>query len=424
MDTNIAVIEWSPSLVRGYDPLSRQTVSGKSVSDVLGKIGSPRSVGLCLGRRASLIRDVHLPDVGKQEGRMVLKIRLETLFPAMEEDLAFDYVKGTHRSEDGVLATVAGVKSEILRKALQELRSAGCSAEWVAPTSLGAVTVARALGHDDAVVVESVAGQFFVDVVRHGSLVFSRSTVDSGSVEERHSEVLRSLAAYGLHSAAVIAVKGTDLGGDVRVVEDGTLQAMATDPLSDFNIELPEDIVHRAKARAAMKVRVAVVLWLVAVAAGVYVYLDRAGMAQAYATAAMSQQSKRDKVKQEMNDVSAKVKMQEGNKASLDTAFAPSQPITDVLTLVSNTLPEGAWLTGVTFERGKDIQIRGTAIRGETVSNYVSELALNNRLRNVVLQFANNTEIENTPVIQFSVTAHVVGNFPLANASQKRAKTR
>lgn len=355
---------------------------------------------------------------------MVLSLRLESLFPAMATDLAFDFSKGTHRGEDGVLATVVGVRSEQLRQAQRDLRDSGCIAAWVAPVALGAVAVAKSAGHDDAIVVESSGGQLCLDIVRHGSLVFSRSAVDGGTVESRHSEVLRTLAAFGLHSAALIAVKGTDLGNDVKEVEQGTLEAMSRHSAEHFDIELPEDIAQRAKSRTGLRTRIAATLWAAVLVVAAYVYFERDDMARSYAKSQQSQQRERDDARKQMNEVASLVSTAEKNESTLGIAFVPSQPVTDVLTLVSNTLPSSAWLTGVTFERGKDLQIRGTAIHGEAVSNYVSELALNSRLRDVTLQFANNTEIEATPVVQFSVTAHVVGNFPLVEKTTKRGGTR
>ncbi len=81
-------------------------------------------------------------------------------------------------------------------------------------------------------------------------------------------------------------------------------------------------------------------------------------------------------------------------------------------------MPEGAWLTGLTWERGKPIQIRGTALNSDLVSELIASLAVNERLRDVELQYANDGEIETTPVVQFNVTAHVVGNLPLAETTR------
>ena len=49
---------------------------------------------------------------------------------------------------------------------------------------------------------------------------------------------------------------------------------------------------------------------------------------------------------------------------------------------------------------------------------------MESRFRNVQLIFANNAEIEGTPVVQFAITAHVVGNFPLVDDAGKKRTSR
>jgi hypothetical protein len=103
---------------------------------------------------------------------------------------------------------------------------------------------------------------------------------------------------------------------------------------------------------------------------------------------------------------------------SLDLAFEPKQRLGDVTFLVNNLCPEGLWLTGLTIERGKLALIRGTAINGEAVYKYLDRLTTQDRFRDVKLVFANNGQIEKVSVVQFSISAHVVGNLPLAEAKK------
>lgn len=413
MEGNIAVVEWSLGLARAYNPATRQTATAPTLAEALTKVGAAGPVGLCLGRRVSFVRETHVPAVDKSELRLIVNVQLESLFPAVRTELAFDYDLGTQRYDDGVQATVCAVPADNLRLAIGQVVAAGASVAWTAPTALGAIHVARLAGHDDAIVVEEEGGFLHLDIVRHGMLVYSRSAVAPASREERQAEVSRTLASYGLPSAAVIAVGETDLGTDVRTAKEGTLEAMSAHDKAEINIELPEAIVGKIKRASAAKSRLALFLWLAVLCVAGLAYIDR----EEAARAAAEIESKRDREVKGLDTTvglyTTELERLNSTSESLDLAFQPAQTVGDVLTLVSNSAPSEIWLSGITFERGKPLQVRGVALSGEAVSAYVSALALETRFRDVQLVFANNSEIDGRPVVQFAITAHVVGNLPL-----------
>ena len=188
-----------------------------------------------------------------------------------------------------------------------------------------------------------------------------------------------------------------------------------------LNIELPETVVQRRKRASHARTRVALFVWLAALVLGALVWMDRDAAAREASAESTEAGRLRAGVAEDIDMIGGRLSAAKSSLSDLNVAFKPAQPISDVLTLVSNSVPEGAWLTGVTFERGKPILIRGTALEGSAVTAYTEALALNERLRDVQLVFANNAEIEGTPVVQFSISAHVVGNLPLADASNRRA---
>ena len=422
MENNIAVVEWSPDAFRAYNPATRQTSTGASIEEALHRVGSPGSVGLCMGRRASFVRETRTPNVDRADLRTIVGVQMEALFSAVHAELAFDFVTGAKTFDDGVQTTVAAVQAESLRKALSDVHSAGARVAWTAPTALGAAAVAHAQGHDDAIVVELVDGELNLDVVRYGMLVYSRTAIDPGNLEGRQGEVQRTLAAYGIPSAVVIAVEGTALGNDVRHSADGPLQAMSHHSPAALNIELPEVVVGKARRASQGKFRFAAVLWLAALIYGGYVYYSRSGAAQALTASVNKAARERQDVQKKIDALVAEKSAADANFKKIQQALAPSQPISDVLTLIVNSVPKDAWINGITFERAKPIQIRGTALTSDAVTQYTAALAMNDRLRDVQLQFANNSDIEKTPVVQFAVTAHVIGNLPLIEDSKRGAK--
>lgn len=423
-ETNIAIVEWSPDGARAYNPATRQTASGASVSEALGKVGAAGAVGLCLSRRVSFVRETHVPAVEKSELRLIVHVQLESLFPAVRSELAFDYDLGTHRYDDGVQTTVCAIQADHLRAAIKEVEEAGARVAWAAPTAMGASKVAQASGHDDAIIVERDGSFLNLDIVRHGMLVYSRAVLTPDSREGRQSEVSRTLAGYGLPSAAVIAVGDTDLGEDVRRAQDGTLPAMSGHDPARVNVELPEAVATKAKRAAQAKSRLALVLWLAVVCVGALAYDGRSQRADEFAAAQAKQSGQVTSLTNDVDLYSTRLASVNADVDGLKLAFQPKQSVADVLTVVSNTLPNNAWLTGVTFERGEEIQIRGTALDGSVVSAYNAALAMESRFRDVQLVFANNADIEGTPVVQFAITAHVVGNFPLVDTKGKKRSSR
>jgi hypothetical protein len=108
---------------------------------------------------------------------------------------------------------------------------------------------------------------------------------------------------------------------------------------------------------------------------------------------------------------------------TLRRAFDTPQPLSDVVAVVGDSMPEGAWMTGLNLERGKLLQVRGTAKTADEVAKLVEKLGTLPRFRDVRLVFANSAKIDDQPVVQFSVTARAVGNLPLPTQERKtRAK--
>jgi Tfp pilus assembly protein PilN len=107
-------------------------------------------------------------------------------------------------------------------------------------------------------------------------------------------------------------------------------------------------------------------------------------------------------------------------QAAIDRGFHPAQTVTDMMATATNVAPQGVWLTGLAVERGKTLTLRGTATNGDGVTNYQRSLVDEERFRDVKLVVVNNTEIENTPVVQFSFSAFPVGNLPLTDPDAKK----
>lgn len=416
----IAVVEWSPGKVRAYNPATRQSATDETVDGALRKVGAPSKVGLCLSRRISFVREARLPDVEKHQARMVLDLRLDDIFPAMGSSLSFDFVMGAHRYDDGVQTTVTAVPSETLRQAKAEVKAAGAEVAWTAPVALGSIAVGGAYAPQAYAVAESDGEFLNIDVVRHGSLVFARSILDPVDSAARSAELARTVAASGVSDVVPVSVNGMELIGGRPGGGHGPLEAMAEHDGAVLDVVTPEEAQKTIKAASSAKNRLALLLWLGVVCVGGLVWNDRMDAADAVSAISSKDASQKQKARDVINVVNGALNTESTKRERVMLGFAPAQQPSDVLSVVANAVPNGAWLTGATFERGKMLQVRGVALRSDAVGDFTTALALDDRFRDVKLVFSNNAEIESTPVVQFAITMHVVGNLPLDDKDVRR----
>ena len=109
----------------------------------------------------------------------------------------------------------------------------------------------------------------------------------------------------------------------------------------------------------------------------------------------------------------------------LDPAFAPGQRLSDALATITMSAPQTVWLTGVNMDRGRPLQIRGTALTNEAVTQFVNTLGASDRFRDVQLVNASTAKIEQTEVVNFTMNVTAVANVPLPKPikSKKAAGT-
>ena len=187
-------------------------------------------------------------------------------------------------------------------------------------------------------------------------------------------------------------------------------------------MEPPIEAAKRSAMQAAGRARLALLLWASCITLGVLVFLDRSDEAKEArkedaqaAVALRKQRLVRDSV---ASDISKQRQLSE----QLERAFEPGQRLIDVLSISGDLAPGNIWLTGSVLERGKPILIRGTSTNSASVASYVESLGAQDRFRDVKLVFANSGDINQQPVVQFSVSMHAVGNLPLIDPKKSGAK--
>lgn len=418
--SHLPIIEWSPESCLFAHP-GGAVQSAPTPAAALDALGRPKRVVVALGRRQVFVKPVRLPDVAPEEAKALLRFRLEEFFPLPADELAYDVRFTDDLNSEGRLANVFAAKSETLRQAKNEFKRAGASIERAVPASLGSV---YSLSDDESAAVVSPAAEgIAIDVVRDGLVLASRVAAMASTSAELESEIARALA-----SADVVAPTRVFSSLHEQLPQDTTFDlhpvaALGTHTLQ-LNLRLPEDIAREANQKLMGRRRLAVLLIAAAVCVGGISYMDRDDAARL----ARAEEAKTERMVKELNTRKSLIASQ---ISKLDTVSSivvdglePRQTLSDVVLVAANSTPEGLWLTGMNLERGKDLNVRGTAKSNAAVSAYSDALSASSRLRNVSLVFSNNNTIGETPVVQFSITAHVIGNLPLVEPKKERSSRR
>ena len=409
-------IEWSPGWVQAVNILTGETAQAASLTELGPILSRHRQALVGVSRRLVFYKTLRLPRASRDDLQQLLEMQIEQLFPLTSNQLSFDFIQTSDQNAEGVLTLVAAMRTEDLKQLKQELQQAGLTAARILPISLGAPAVAAKAGVEDALVIQETPQGLTLDVVLGGRLHFSRTAIpDSDPL----CEAQRTMAASRAENLPLIACGGLSLPGATssRATPLGIL-----DEAPSFHFELAEDRLRAKAKKAAARTRLAVLMLLSAVLLVVLIWADRSDAQSVIRRGEATWARELQKLRSTRNAEMAKAERAVAMQTALNRAFQPAQPLSDVVALVSNSLPAGAWLTGLTVERGKPVQVRGAALASSHVAQLVYRLGGSPRFRDVKLVFANEAKINEVAVTQFSVTAFAVGNLPMPAPAKKAAR--
>jgi hypothetical protein len=417
----LPIIEWRPDGVRVYDPVTGKTSNAPNVRTAAINLSS-KLVGLVIGRSHSFVKTIHLPDTSKSEALPAFQLQLGTHFPLGSDALAADFEFLDEKSSEGRLALAVAAKTELIKKALDDLKASGLSAAWTAPAALGGQALAESEGTANALVITEISDGISLDVIQSGSLVYSRSVKGEVTASLIESAIARTAAASGAKSAQVLAAGGLEIAGAEGRTKLDDLSALSLSDGPELLLVLPEQIAALDKKKTRSRGLIALVAFVVAAGTVDMVMQDYEFAGKEAAKATNINADARKYFKDQHRIINADLVKLENEAAVLSNAFEPAQQPGDVAQVAANLVPEGVWLTGLTIDRGRPLQIRGTARTSEAVSLYVQTLSASERLRDVKLLFANNAKIDETAIVRFSVTAHIVGSYPLVQKQTRRSR--
>ena len=245
-----------------------------------------------------------------------------------------------------------------------------------------------------------------------------------GRSESGESE--RTLAAAGIEDIPLLAAGDTEQLRAATSVLSGvvTQSSAALDLLHEappFMFELAEDRIREKRKRVNLQVRVAAVAMIVSLAAAGTVWADRAQKESAVSHEKSKWTRQLNTQKSTLDTETTAAQASVSKEMTLKDAFVTPQPIEDIAAVAGDQLPKSVWLTGITAERGKPVQIRGTATDSDDVARYLKSLTDSKRFRDVRLVVANTGRISESTVVEFNLTAHAIGNLPMPKPALKKS---
>ena len=416
------VVEWSPGAVSAYDSHTHKTVKGGSLGDIVGQVTS-KDVVVAVGRRACFVRSVNVPDAPKHDLLQALSLSIGQHVPIGAGEACIDLRLLSEVGPEGRSATLVAMKASDLRSLYDEAKHAGIRIIATVPAAYGSWLLASGTAVPDCAAVSEGAEGVGVDLIQGGELRYSRALPPNSYNGQLAPELARTFSAAGLRTMPTLAA-GIAVPAASYKLEKTPLEALSGTgwSLPGVEFELPEAVQARTRSTQSRKSRMAFFLCAAAVILILYGYLDWASAENSVASTRSKVTSELTKLQDTLSTRTQDKQNEDAMVADLKTGFEPRQRLSDVVAMVSNDLPKGAWLTNISVARGDQIQLRGTAMTGDDVTAYLQSLNAEQRLRDVKLVFANNGLIESTQVVQFSITAFPVGNLPLVEKKTTAVK--
>lgn len=410
-------IEWTPGWVRMVDITTSACSEAPRLSELRPVMNGHRQALVGIGRSRVFLKAMRLPRAAPDDLRRILGVQMAQMFPLPSEQLAFDFVQTADQTAEGCMTVIGAVRADDLRELREALREIGLTASRILPVALGAPVAAARAGSPRALLAERHPNGLMLDVVDCGVLRFSRVAAEDSDPE---IEARKTLAASRTVDAPVLMVGNGTFPGTTPAAH-GALDFLHEAP--PFHLTLAEDRYREARRRSNARIRLAVLMLTSALLLMTMVWLDRQ-TSLALVTRGQGAWAREFVLDQSILNAASDDADQAGSvRDHLRQALQPAQPLSDISAVIAADVPPGAWLTGMSLERGKLLQVRGTAKTSSDVARLMDTLTASARFRDVRLVFANSAAVGKVPVVQFNISAVCVGNNPLPTAPKADTDT-
>lgn len=410
------VFSWSPSQVAALEVSTGQKSTAADIASIsLQATGKTALVGIA--RERTFIKTVRLPKVSGDDLRQLVFVQWQSLFPLSETESAFCAHQTSDVSQDGILTVVAAVRTSDLIDIREQLAGIGIKQVHFVPMAMAAAAALSSLNITDGLVVDANGDQTTFDLVAGGDTVLSRSVLHAESPE---IEAKRTLLAEGRSTADVFVTSNVTFEG---------AQSLSVDLLSVLVDVSGHDLISRQEQAAELATitkknnRLSIYFLIAALLLLAVVLTQRFDEEQIVIQGEAKWAKRVAKARSNRKIAELASKKETDYTSLLAPAFEPGQRLSDTLAAITISAPTTIWLTGVNLDRGRPIQIRGTAMSNEAVTQFVNALGASNRFRDVQLINASSAKIEQTEVVNFTMSVTAVANVPLPKPQKAKKAT-
>lgn len=419
------VVRWSPHGVRVYDPALRQWLAGATISECLHGTPAAREVVVAVDQRSALVRCLSVPNISREEIAKMMAFKLGPLLPLAPAAFVTGFRLSAEDDAKGRRAVVGAVKADSLRKIYDEVEGCGLKVRAVLPLAFASWLAARSHALVHCAVVESTPDGLSIDIISQGELNYSRSAPPTDAPDEIDAEIARTFQIAEVTPGVVLSLASPSVGAEIVDTRD-SLEYLTDPGTIDrllFSLELRERVAARAAKAERRTAGLALAIAVLAFVLGGNAYWTQsqaAGQAEKARKAQIELLKKTQAAGSETAKRLANVRKQ---RHMMDAAFAPAQSFKDIVTTLAEDAPADMWFTGLTLEHGKPVLLHGSAKSDHAIAKFVAALNHDPRFRDPKIVSANTATIGKQSVVQFSLSTHAVGNFPLDDVPKLASAT-
>jgi hypothetical protein len=411
--SSLLVVEWSPTQVRVFDPLTGLSTLGTTVAECVGENAKGRDAVVAINRRSAFVRSMYVPNASRSEIEGILRMQLEGMLPFAPNEYALGFRLGPFHEGKGRLAAVAAMKTEHLVRIAEEARASGLRVRAIVPAAGAAWLAARAHGKTDVAIVEEQGNALSIDVVKDGELRYSRSVPLPDSPEDAEDEIARTFAVAEVEPLPILPA------------EDRPTIARLSDPVALtrlFGFELPGKRQVKTARTAQWKAWRAIAAMAIAIGLVGYAYSVRLRQApktspEEARLAGSLREARKDGAK-----VEDRLTRTQRAERILDAAFRPAQTMGDIVTALANETTDGAWFTSLSVGRGAPVAVSGLAVKDQDVTAFMNGVSRDTRFQGMKVVSMGRTALADTPLTQFYVVGNAVGMMPFDRPLKKERK--
>ena len=176
---------------------------------------------------------------------------------------------------------------------------------------------------------------------------------------------------------------------------------------------VPEELEkERAAARNKRRLQIVAVVATICTILGAYIGSGLISKRRTEQAALRVLSQRVDRVVAKAKSLEARQQFLTNQLSELQRALYPKYPVLDVLQELSDRAPQGIWLTGISYEKGKPLVVRGAAMSHTLAAAYADDLKRSPCFTEVAAGYSNEVTIGERRVVQFSITGIVKGNEP------------